>query len=95
MWFDVNFVVTHNAVSEFRTEFITEKLLEKKTLTVDDTFFVFPWWLVAVLILLILIIMWIKRMMQKAHAHHQQEADALKQLEELKKWKQEHDTPQQ
>lgn len=57
MWFTVDLTVTHNAVSEFRTEFITEKLLEKKTLTVQDTFFVFPWWIVAALVLLILIIM--------------------------------------
>jgi len=36
-------------------------------------------------------------MIKKAHAHHQQEIEAMQQLKELQKWKQEHDgtsTPQ-
>lgn len=92
MWFDVDMTITHNAVSEFRTEFITEQLLAKKTLTVHDTFFVFPRWIVVALLLLILIIMWIRHMVKRAHAHHQQEKDAMAQLQELQKWKQEHES---
>ena len=95
MWFDVDMTITHNAVSDFRTEFITEKLLEKKTLTVHDTFFVFPWWLVIALLVLLLIIMWIRHMVKKSHAHHQQEEEAMKKLQELQKRKQEHEGPQQ
>lgn len=36
-------------------------------------------------------------MIKRAHAHHQQEIEAMQQLKELQKWKQEHDgtgTPQ-
>lgn len=88
MWFTVDMTVTHNAVSEFRTEFITDKLLEKKTITVSKTFFVFPWWLVGVLVVLALIIHLIKR---SSKHHHDEE----KELEELKKWKAEHGTPPQ
>lgn len=95
MWFDVDMTITHNAVSEFRTEFITEQLLAKKTLTVHDTFFIFPRWIIIALIVLVLIIMWIRHMIKRAHAHHQHEEDAMKQLQELQKRKQEHEGPQQ
>lgn len=88
MWFTVDLSVMHHAVSEFRTEFITEQLLAKKTLTVHKTFFVFPWWLVGVLVVLMLIIRCIKRA-QKRHQNKEKE------MEELKKWKAEHGTPPQ
>lgn len=83
LWFNVDLTITHNAVSEFRTEFITEQLLAKKTITVSKTFFVFPWWLVGVLIVILLIIQLIIR----SRKHHQ---DDEKEMEELKKWKAEH-----
>jgi hypothetical protein len=88
MWFTVDLTVTHNAVSEFRTEFITDQLLAKKTLTVSKTFFVFPWWIVAVLVVLALII----HLINRSRKHHH---DEEKELEELKKWKAEHATPAQ
>lgn len=90
LWFDVDLTIKHNAMSEFRTEFITEKLLAPTTLTVHKTFFLFPWWLVAVLILLALLLTWIRHMLHKAHQRHLQAEQERKELEELKKWKEEH-----
>lgn len=88
LWYTVSYDVSHQAVSDVITEIITEDMLVAHTFTETATFFIFPWWIVAVL--LALIILWkIAGMMAKKSRKRREE------LEELREYVHEHEQPQQ
>ena len=80
--------ITHNAVSEIESEFITAEMLAEKSLQVSETFFLFPRRLVLValaLLLLIWFLFWITKKGKKNRAHQAELEAQLAEFTAMKK----------
>jgi len=95
LWYTVKFDVTHRAISDVKSEFITEDMLADKSLSESETFFLFPRWLVLVALALLLFIwflFWLTKKRKKNNAH---QAELEAQLAEFKAMKEQQQQQQE